>query len=400
MLDQKVPKLDRTNPSKMRCAIGTPLYMAPEQLKGLNPRANSKRKFDVGPFDDFKADVWQLGLLIYHVLTFTVPIDGGHTLQDMIDKSQNGIEVPELPNVMGFEEKTYNGFKEIVTGCLTQDPAKRFTAKQVQAKFSAMLKEAKIENPPASQEYTDADFAPFFKYIAGKVGKPEQELFVKHKNLLKMLGSIPIAIKKKIDIKSLPFHDEIIDKKGVKYMYQGNLDGDKQPKGLGCKWNEKQFEFGVYGEAPYCVTKLKVELDQVVIIPNSQKPMKTSVCSNGVVQKGYGHVFGKISFPDGRYYEGGFEKDGDFKGVGKYLFSNGDFYHGEWKNSKMDGLGKYFSKAEHKMVFGTFKNQLVGINPKDLKDLDPDVPAKVDKEMKHSEWKKAVQDKDLAVYFF
>jgi hypothetical protein len=30
---------------------------------------------------------------------------------------------------MGFEEKAYNGFKDIVSGCLNPDPAKRLTAK-------------------------------------------------------------------------------------------------------------------------------------------------------------------------------------------------------------------------------------------------------------------------------
>lgn len=215
-----------------------------------------------------------------------------------------------------------------------------------------------------------------------------------------MLGSIPIALKKKVEIKSLPFHDEITDKKGVKFMYQGNLDTNNQPKGLGCKWNEKQFEFGVYGEAPFTVTKLKVESNEVVIIPNSQKPMKTHANLNGVTVQGYGHVYGKMSFPDGRYYEGGFEKDGDFKGVGKYLFSNGDFYHGEWSQSKMTGLGKYFSKANRKWTYGQFKNQVVGINPKDLADLDPDVVPKVDKEMKPEDWSKAIKDKGLDVYFF
>jgi len=327
----------------MRTDIGTPQFMAPEQLKALKLIGKEKR-YEVGAFDDLKADIWALGCLIWHVLTFTYPIEA-HTLEDMIKLANDGISVPELPNTMGFDEPSYNAYKEIIAGCLTVDPAKRFTAKQVQAKFAAILKTAKIVNPPASIEYSDADFNSFFAHIAKQLKKPEAELFSKHKSLLKMLGSIPMAIKKKIDLKSLPITDEITDENGHKCFYQGNLDEKKQPKGLGCKYNDKVFEFGVYNEEPFAVTKLHIDTDSITIRPNSKKPMKTVVCTNGVVNKGYGHVFGKLSFPDGRYYEGGFEKDGDFKGVGKYLFSNGDFYHGEWKNSKMEGLGKYFSKA-------------------------------------------------------
>lgn len=215
-----------------------------------------------------------------------------------------------------------------------------------------------------------------------------------------MLGSIPIAIPKKIELKTLPFHDDVEDAKGKKFYYQGNLNEKHHPKGLGCKYMNKQFEFGVYNEDPHCVTKLKVETDTITIIPNSTKPMKTSVNLNGVVIKGYGYVYGKMSFPDGRYYEGGFEKDGDFKGIGMYLHTNGDFYHGEWKNSKKDGIGKWYKKAEKKWVYGTFKNQVVGINPKDMKDLDPDEDFKCEKEMTADEFKKQVKDKGFEQYFF
>jgi hypothetical protein len=98
-----------------------------------------------------------------------------------------------------------------------------------------------------------------------------------------LLGSIPFAIKKKVELKTLPFHDEITDQQGKKYMYQGNLDDKNQPKGLGVKWSETVFEFGVYGEAPKCVTRLKIDSDEIVIIPNYEKPMRTTICSNGVL---------------------------------------------------------------------------------------------------------------------
>lgn len=398
LLDLKTPKLLVKNPAKRRTDIGTPLYMAPEQLKALK-LVKGESKYEVGAFDDLKADAWALGLLIWDVLTFTCPVHG-ETLEDMINLANAGAAVAELPNVMGFDEATYAAFKEITSGLLMTDPAKRWAVKQAHTKLQALCKAQNIANPAPSPEYTEADFQPFFAYIAKKQGKPEAQLFEKHKALLKMLGAIPIALKKKVDLKTLPFHDEITDKKGVKFMYQGTLGEDGQPKGLGAKWNEKQFEFGVYNEEPFSITKLKVELNEITIIPNSKKPMKTKANLNGVTVQGYGHVYGKMSFPDGRYFEGGFEKDGDFKGVGKYLFSNGDFYHGEWAQSKINGLGKLFSKAAGKWIYGTFSNQAVGINPKDLHDLDKDTAIKAAKEHKPEEWTNAIKDKGLDVYFF
>jgi hypothetical protein len=373
--------------------------MAPEQLKAIKKKGDKEGKYDVEPYDDLKADAWALGLLYIDVLTFSCPFNQA-TLEDMMNFANNNGAVGDINNVMGYDEKTFNALKEIIGGLMKSNPAERSTVKVAHTKMQALCKELKIANPAPSPTYTDADFGPFFAAVAKAKGKPEAEMFVTHKKLLKMLGTIPIALAKKIDLKSLPFKEELTDKKGEKFCYQGNLCEKGEPKGLGCKYNDKQFEFGVYNEAPYTVFKFKVELQQLVIIPNSTKPMKTKANLNGVTIQGYGHVYGLMSFPDGRYFEGGFEKDGDFKGVGKYLFSNGDFYHGEWSQSKINGLGKLFQKSSQKWVYGTFSNQAVGINPKDLKDLDKDAPIKVGSEMKPDAWKKAVSDKGLDVYFF
>jgi hypothetical protein len=127
--------------------------------------------------------------------------------------------------------------------------------------------------------------------------------------------------------------------------------------------------------------------------------MKTHVNSNGTVIKGYGYVYGKMTFPDGRSYEGGFDKDGSFKGVGRYLDSNGDFYQGEWVGSKREGLGKLFVKKEAKWYYGTFKGSVVGINPKDMKDLDADPVCKVGSAMSFEDFKKQVTAKKLDAFF-
>jgi len=128
-------------------------------------------------------------------------------------------KVPELTKNADLDETTFNGFKEIYNGCMQVDPAKRWTMKQVKTKFDALLKTAKIENPPASAEYSEADFKPFFENVAKKKGAKAEELFKKHITLLKHLGKIPIAIKKKIEIKSLPFHEEVKNAKGKSFMF-------------------------------------------------------------------------------------------------------------------------------------------------------------------------------------
>lgn len=93
-------------------------------------------------------------------------------------------------------------------------------------------------------------------------------------------------------------------------------------------YNPKKFEFGVYNEAPYSLIKIKPDRGELTILPNMQQKVKSNISQAGVVIKRYGDAYGKMIFPDGRYYEGGFEKDRDFGGVGMYLHSNGDHYHG------------------------------------------------------------------------
>lgn len=41
-------------------------------------------------------------------------------------------------------------------------------------------------------------------------------------------------------------------------------------------------------------------------------------------------------FKDQMYYEGEWNED-HFNGRGKFIFTNGDFYDGEWKNNLPEG---------------------------------------------------------------
>lgn len=57
-------------------AVGTPLYVAPEVIKGLQY--------------DGKADVWSLGCTFYEVLSFTPPFSG-LSMSDLMDKVKTGV---------------------------------------------------------------------------------------------------------------------------------------------------------------------------------------------------------------------------------------------------------------------------------------------------------------------
>ncbi len=89
-------------------AVGSPVYMAPEQLRGSR---------DVGP----RADVWSLGVLLYELLTASVPFEA-ETLPDLCLKITQDAPVPirerrpELPAALAA----------VVMRCLEKDPVKRY----------------------------------------------------------------------------------------------------------------------------------------------------------------------------------------------------------------------------------------------------------------------------------
>jgi len=46
--------------------------------------------------------MWSLGMLIWHILTLSYPIDS-ITFEDMIKLTKDGITIPELPNSGSYE---------------------------------------------------------------------------------------------------------------------------------------------------------------------------------------------------------------------------------------------------------------------------------------------------------
>ena len=112
ILDFGLARLDRDRESapfitQPGMVVGTPAYMAPEQING-------------GPVDA-RADVFAFGVLVYEYASGTHPFDGTTPLAVMArvlesDARPLAVRCPELPG----------GFVEAVSRCLAKSPAARF----------------------------------------------------------------------------------------------------------------------------------------------------------------------------------------------------------------------------------------------------------------------------------
>lgn len=83
----------------------------------------------------------------------------------------------------------------------------------------------------------------------------------------------------------------------------------------------------------------------VLLEPISQT--YSGACKNGLAH-GEGTAHGEDE------YKGKF-KAGLPNGVGKYIWANGDYYDGHWKNGKKHGRGFYFNAKEGKLTHGLWK---------------------------------------------
>lgn len=87
---------------------GTPCYIAPEQFIGIR--------------DDFRSDIFSLGVMLFEMTTNNLPFSEGNTPLDVISRIKKGIDSPKKYNANLSETFNY-----VVGTCLFTNPDMRFT---------------------------------------------------------------------------------------------------------------------------------------------------------------------------------------------------------------------------------------------------------------------------------
>ncbi|MDP9193842.1 MAG: protein kinase [Acidobacteriota bacterium] len=110
--------------------LGTPNYMAPEQIKGA-------------PVDG-RTDIFALGICLYECLTRRKPF-GGDSLTSISYK----IVHEPFPPLHEINPQIPEGYEEVVANCLQKDPTKRYQrARDLTTSLRAVLRGEKPTRPP------------------------------------------------------------------------------------------------------------------------------------------------------------------------------------------------------------------------------------------------------------
>jgi serine/threonine-protein kinase len=90
------------------CSVGSPRYMAPEQLE---------RASDV----DHRADIWSVGIVAFELLTGAHPFVG-----DTVQELRRAILEEDAPSLLELRPDVPRALIEIIERCLTKDRSERF----------------------------------------------------------------------------------------------------------------------------------------------------------------------------------------------------------------------------------------------------------------------------------
>ena len=105
---QTVPGEPGMDITKTAALLGSPLYMAPEQMRSTKTA-------------DLRADVWALGVILYELCTGTVPFHG-ETITEVCAK----VLSEEAPAPSTRQRDLPPDLDAVVARCLAKDPARRF----------------------------------------------------------------------------------------------------------------------------------------------------------------------------------------------------------------------------------------------------------------------------------
>ena len=136
----KAPTPTDAKTTSVRDALGTPHYMAPEQVR-------CSARVDGG------ADVWSLGIVLFEMLTGRLPFRGNDALSTM--KAILDTPAPSLSEIGRFP----SGLSVIVLRCLAKSPELRWTsAEALQRALDNLERSLAVEDPADSFE--DAETMP------------------------------------------------------------------------------------------------------------------------------------------------------------------------------------------------------------------------------------------------
>ena len=131
VLDFGISKLARDDPEPTTTSdcVGTPIYMAPEQLR-------SSRDVDA------RADIWSLGVILYELIVGMPPFSGTTTA------AIAAIVADAIPRPRLAQPDVPEGLERVILAALAKDPADRFpTADALAAALTAYASKEGVRGP-------------------------------------------------------------------------------------------------------------------------------------------------------------------------------------------------------------------------------------------------------------
>jgi serine/threonine protein kinase len=141
VLDFGIARFQKTNNlTRTGMVVGTPGILAPEQVRGQT----------VTP----ATDVWQLGVLMYEMLTVRMPFEADNT-PELYAQILNAKFAP----ISSLQPSVPAAFEKIINRCLQKDPGRRFASgADLLVALDALDVREPEERAPAREERRPADF--------------------------------------------------------------------------------------------------------------------------------------------------------------------------------------------------------------------------------------------------